>query len=47
VSFHNDEAGIEYGPLMAGAVIVVAPLVVAFLLAHRRLIDGLRVGGME
>jgi multiple sugar transport system permease protein len=44
VSFRSDEAGIEYGPLMAGAVIVVAPLIVAFLVAHRRFIDGLKVG---
>jgi multiple sugar transport system permease protein len=44
VSFHNDEAGIEYGPLMAGAVIVVAPLIIAFVLAHRRFIDGLGMG---
>jgi multiple sugar transport system permease protein len=47
VSFHNEEAGIEYGPLMAGAVIVVAPLVVAFLFAQRRFIEGLTMGGVK
>jgi multiple sugar transport system permease protein len=47
VSFHNEEAGTEYGPLMAGAVIVVAPLIVAFLFAQRRFIEGLTMGGVK
>lgn len=47
VSFHNEEAGIDYGPLMAGAVIVVAPLIVAFLLAQRRFVEGLTMGGVK
>jgi len=47
VNFHNAEAGIDYGPLMAGAVLVVAPLVIAFLLAQRRFIEGLTAGGMK
>ena len=47
VAFHNEEAGIDYGPLMAGAVIVVAPLVIAFLVAQRRFIEGLTIGGVK
>lgn len=47
VSFRNDEAGTDYGPLMAGAVLVVAPLVIAFLLAQRRFIEGLTLGGVK
>jgi multiple sugar transport system permease protein len=47
VSFRNEEAGTEYGPLMAGAVLVVAPLVLAFLLAQRRFIEGLTMGAIK
>jgi multiple sugar transport system permease protein len=47
VSFHNGELGIEYGPLMAGAVMVVAPLVIGFLLAQRKFIAGLTLGGVK
>jgi multiple sugar transport system permease protein len=47
VSFRNEEAGSDYGPLMAGAVIVVAPLVLAFLLAQRWFIDGLTQGAVK
>jgi multiple sugar transport system permease protein len=39
--FRDDEAGQFLGPLMAGAVIVVAPLILAFLFAQRRFIDGI------
>ncbi|WP_213285418.1 carbohydrate ABC transporter permease [Bradyrhizobium sp. sGM-13] len=45
--FRDDEAGQFFGPLMAGAVIIVAPLLVAFLIAQRRLIDGLAVTTMR
>jgi len=41
--FRDDEAGQFFGPLMAGAVIIVAPLLGAFLIAQRRFIDGLAV----
>ena len=41
--FRDDEAGQFLGPLMAGAVIIVAPLLLAFLIAQRRFIDGLAV----
>jgi multiple sugar transport system permease protein len=45
--FRDDEAGQFFGPLMAGAVIIVAPLLVAFLIAQRRFIDGLAVTTMK
>ena len=45
--FRDDEAGQFLGPLMAGAVIIVAPLLVAFLIAQRRFIDGLAVTTMK
>ncbi len=41
VLFRDDEAGQFIGPLMAGATIIVAPLVVAFLTAQKRFIDGI------
>jgi multiple sugar transport system permease protein len=41
--FRDDEAGQFLGPLMAGAVIIVTPLLLAFLIAQRRFIDGLAV----
>lgn len=47
VAFHNQEVGTEYGPLMAGAVLVVAPLLVAFVFAQRRFIEGLSVGSVK
>ena len=47
VAFHNAETGIDYGPLMAGAVLIVAPLVIAFLFAQRRFIEGLTAGGVK
>ena len=45
--FRDDEAGQFLGPLMAGAVIIVAPLLAAFLIAQRRFIDGLAVTTMK
>jgi multiple sugar transport system permease protein len=47
VSFRNEEAGSDYGPLMAGATIVVAPLVIAFLFAQRWFIEGLSQGAVK
>lgn len=47
VAFHNAELGIEYGPLAAGVMIVVAPLVIAFLVAQRRFIEGLAMGAVK
>jgi multiple sugar transport system permease protein len=45
--FRDDEAGQFFGPLMAGAVVIVAPLLLAFLIAQRRFIDGLAVTTMK
>ncbi|WP_315832405.1 carbohydrate ABC transporter permease [Bradyrhizobium prioriisuperbiae] len=39
--FRDDEAGQLMGPLMAGSVIIVAPLILAFLFAQQRFIDGI------
>ncbi|CAB3749454.1 carbohydrate ABC transporter permease [Paraburkholderia humisilvae] len=45
--FRNEEAGTDYGALMAAAAIVIAPLVVAFLLAQRRFIEGIALTGIK
>lgn len=47
VTFRNAEAGNDYGPLMAGATLIVAPLIAAFLLAQRWFIDGLTSGAVK
>ncbi|OYY13701.1 MAG: sugar ABC transporter permease [Rhizobiales bacterium 35-68-8] len=39
--------GSLYGPMMASATVIVAPLVVAFLLAQRRFIEGITLSGMK
>ena len=45
--FSNTEAGTNYGVLMAAAVVVNAPLIVAFLLAQRRFIEGMTMTGVK
>ena len=45
--FRDQESGDNVGPLMAAAVIVTAPLVIAFLLAQRKFIQGLAAGGLK
>ena len=47
VYLRNTEAGTDYGPLMAGTVIITAPLVIAFLLAQRRFIEGMTLTGIK
>jgi multiple sugar transport system permease protein len=47
VFFKSAETGSAYGPLMAGAVIIVAPLLVAYLAAQRWMISGLMAGGVK
>lgn len=47
VAFRNEDSGSDYGALMAGATMVVAPLVLAFLLAQRWFVEGLSVGGIK
>jgi multiple sugar transport system permease protein len=41
VAFLNTDAGTDYGPQMAVAVLSVLPLMAGFLLAQRQFIDGL------
>ena len=45
--FKMDEAGTNYGPLMAAATIAITPLVIGFLLAQRRFIEGITFTGMK
>lgn len=45
--FRNDEAGTDFGPLMAAAFVVVTPLILAFLVAQRRFIDGIAFSGIR
>lgn len=47
LAFKNEEAGNDYGALMAGATLVVAPLLVAFLAAQRWFMAGLAAGGVK
>jgi multiple sugar transport system permease protein len=39
--------GTAYGPLMAAATIVIAPLVLAFLVAQRRFVEGITFSGLK
>ncbi|MGE5158860.1 MAG: carbohydrate ABC transporter permease [Gemmatimonas sp.] len=39
--FQVQELGSDYGPLMAGAIIIAAPLLLAFLFTQHRYLDGL------
>jgi multiple sugar transport system permease protein len=43
----NDERGSDFGPLMAGATVIVAPRVLVFLAAQRWFIDGLTMGATK
>lgn len=45
--FKLNDQGTYYGPLMAAATLVIAPLVAAFLLAQRRFIEGITFTGMK
>lgn len=47
MAFKDAEAGNDYGPLMAAATLVVAPLLVAFLFAQRFFVSGLTVGAVK
>jgi len=47
VYLRNTEAGTDYGPLMAGTAIITAPLVIAFLFAQRRFIEGMTLTGLK
>lgn len=47
VFFANAEAGTNYGPLMAAATVITAPLVLAFLVAQRWFIDGVTMTSVK
>ncbi|KRQ07631.1 sugar ABC transporter permease [Bradyrhizobium pachyrhizi] len=47
VAFKSEEAGTDYGPLMAAATLVVLPLVLAFLAAQRWFVEGLAEGAIK
>lgn len=45
--FKGDADGSIWGPMMATATIIVTPLIVAFLLAQKRFIEGITLTGMK
>ena len=45
--FKGDADGDNFGPMMATAVVIVTPLIVAFMLAQRRFIEGITLSGMK
>lgn len=45
--FRTEEAGDDFGALMAAAVIMTAPLVIAFLVAQRRFVEGITMTGLK
>ena len=47
VYFRDQESGDDVGPLMAAALIVTTPLILAFLLAQRKFVDGLAGAGLK
>lgn len=47
LSFRSADAGDRYGELMAGTVMITAPLVMAFLVAQRRFIEGISLGALK
>lgn len=45
--FKGDADGDNFGPMMATATVIVTPLIVAFLLAQKRFIEGITLSGMK
>lgn len=45
--FAAAESGANYGALMAGAALITAPMVIAFLVARRRFIQGITMTGFR
>jgi len=45
--FKGDADGSFFGPMMATATIIVLPLIVAFMLAQKRFIEGITLSGMK
>lgn len=47
IFFRNEEAGTNYGPLMAGTVLITAPLLLLFIAAQKRFIEGVTLTGVK
>lgn len=45
--FRTDEAGDDFAALMAASAIMTAPLILAFLLAQRRFVEGIATTGLK
>ena len=45
--FRNEEVGDDYGAMMAATVMITAPLVVMFLLAQQKFIEGITFTGVR
>jgi multiple sugar transport system permease protein len=45
--FASAESGANYGALMAGATLITAPMLIAFLVARRRFIQGITMTGLR
>ena len=45
--FKSDADGSLFGPMMATATVIVTPLILAFLIAQRRFIEGITLSGMK
>ncbi|KCV81694.1 ABC transporter permease [Actibacterium atlanticum] len=45
--FKGDADGSFFGPMMATATVIVTPLIVAFLIAQKRFIEGITLSGMK
>ncbi|MBK1659688.1 carbohydrate ABC transporter permease [Paracraurococcus ruber] len=47
LQFRSEEAGDDFGAMMAAAVLMTLPLVLAFLLAQRRFVEGIATTGLK
>ncbi|WP_420969549.1 carbohydrate ABC transporter permease [Bradyrhizobium sp. B120] len=47
MAFKNEEAGNDYGPLMAASTLVVLPLVISFLAAQKWFVEGMTEGAVK
>jgi multiple sugar transport system permease protein len=47
LQFRSEEAGDDFGALMAASVVMTAPLVLAFLVAQRRFVEGIATTGLK
>lgn len=48
IFFRTEEVGsVQFGPLMAAAVIITGPLIAIFLLAQRKFVEGMTLAGIK